>query len=348
MDIRKVRTALLVLVALTWLLAFGQIVSAADPTVTVIVHVAVVPDISSTAATGATSTTAILHGSIDNDGNMACDTRGFRWGLQSGNYTHSWNETGAFHEGAFIHTIGSLPLGTQIFWIAFADNALGTGNSSERSFWTLTLPLAPTNFQAAQIGTSPSDYNLTWTMGLAANWTTIVGAENRCPTDINDGYLVYNGTGTSVTVEGLELTTTTYCYYAWSENDYGVSLDHAEERVQGGVSVIFIALMLLPLGLTIAMFVTKNVMLGFPSAIFWGVLGGYSYLQSTTTWDWQYILFFASMGMAIFSILAAYTLRKKDLSGPDADKGAFIDEKTQSASEIDEIDEIEEEDFRRW
>jgi hypothetical protein len=87
-----------------------------------------------------------------------------------------------------------------------------------------------------------------------------------------------------------------------------------------------IVLGLIALGLTIAMFATKNFMLGFPSGIFWAIMGGYSYQQSSSTGDWQYLLFFAAMGMLIFSIFAAYTLRKSDLSGPDADKGAYIDE----------------------
>jgi len=325
MNMRKVRVALLVLTALLWLLAFGQVVSAADPAVTIVVRIAIAPTVSSTAATGVASTTALLHGSIDDDGNVACTMRGFQWGLASGNYTYSWNETGTYHEGAFTHTISSLPLGTQIFWIAFATNPIGSDNSSERSFWTLSLPLAPTNFQATQTG--PSDYNLTWTQGLGANWTIVRGSESGYPTSITDGYLVYNGTGESVGVSGLDVSSTSYYYSAWSENAYGVSLDYAQTRIQGAVSMAFIALMLIPLGLTATMFATKNMMLGFPCGIFWGVLGGYSYLQSASTWDWQYLLFFACIGMVMFSILAAYTLRKKDLTGPDADaEGTFIDE----------------------
>ncbi len=87
-----------------------------------------------------------------------------------------------------------------------------------------------------------------------------------------------------------------------------------------------LGLSILALGLTIAMFATRNMMLGFPSAIFWGILGGFSYQQSSTTWDWQYTLFFSAMGMVIFCLFAAYALRKSDLAGPDADKGEFIDE----------------------
>jgi len=333
MSIRKVRIVVLVLMALLWILAFGQIASAADPKVEVIVHVAIAPTVSSSAATGVTSISALLHGSIDDDGNEPCSMRMFRWGLASGNYTYSWNETGSFTEGAFSHVIGSLPLGTQIFWMASANNTIGTGNSSERSFWTLSLPLAPTNFVATQTGIN--QVTLTWTMGLGAVNTTIRVQENDPPTSLTEGYEVYTGNGTSVNVTMAINENTIYGFSAWSENGYGLSLDYATTTIGGDVPLAFIALMLLPLGLTVTMFATKNSMLGFPSGIFWGVLGGYSYLQSTSTWDWQYLLFFASIGMVIFSILAAYTLRSRDLAGPDIDRGEqFIDEDKRRADDI--------------
>ena len=85
-------------------------------------------------------------------------------------------------------------------------------------------------------------------------------------------------------------------------------------------------LALMAIALTIAMFATRNLMLGFPSAIFWGILGGHSYLESAAEWDIYYLIFFASMGMAIFSMYAAYTLREQDLAEPDADKGKYFDE----------------------
>lgn len=90
--------------------------------------------------------------------------------------------------------------------------------------------------------------------------------------------------------------------------------------------VTLLMLCLPALGLTVAMFTTHNMMLGFPSAIFWGILGGFAYNQSATTWDWQYLLFFASMGMVIFCVIAMYALRRKDLAGPDIGGGEFIDE----------------------
>ncbi len=81
--------------------------------------------------------------------------------------------------------------------------------------------------------------------------------------------------------------------------------------------------------LTFAMFYTRNSLLGFPCTIFWAILSGYCYQQSTTTWDVYYLTFFASAGMAIFSTIAMYALRNKDLSGPDADEGKFFDEEQE-------------------
>ncbi len=70
-------------------------------------------------------------------------------------------------------------------------------------------------------------------------------------------------------------------------------------------------LALLLASLTVAMFATRQAMLGFPCLIFWALLGGYAYQQSATIWDLYYLLFFASIGMAIFCSLAAFALRTK-------------------------------------
>lgn len=82
--------------------------------------------------------------------------------------------------------------------------------------------------------------------------------------------------------------------------------------------------------LTHAMFSTRQMMLGFPSAIFWAILGGYAYTTSEATWDIYYLLFFASMGMAIFCMFAMYALReKRDTLGDrsiERGDGEYIDE----------------------
>ena len=79
--------------------------------------------------------------------------------------------------------------------------------------------------------------------------------------------------------------------------------------------------------MTALMFLKSNYMLGFPSAIFWGIAGGYAYQHSTATWDMQYFIFFGAMAMVLLSLLAMPALRRRDTAGPNADKGAFLDEK---------------------
>ena len=96
--------------------------------------------------------------------------------------------------------------------------------------------------------------------------------------------------------------------------------------------------------ITCTMFYTKSSMLGFPSGIFWALLGGHSYTLSTATWDIEYMIFFASMGMLIFCIFAAYALKTKkeeaiegDLyfdEGGDKDV-KFIDESKSGENEED-------------
>ena len=114
------------------------------------------------------------------------------------------------------------------------------------------------------------------------------------------------------------------------------NLDHSIDWVIGGQTMNFLFLSILPLGLTIAMFSSKNSLLGFPSLIFWAILSGYSFQQSSTTWDWQYFLFFGSMGMVIFSALAMYGLRTKKEEQAAGD--APIDEAKDEDKYFDEAE----------
>jgi len=98
------------------------------------------------------------------------------------------------------------------------------------------------------------------------------------------------------------------------------------------------ALLAIAVALTFIMFLSRNMMLGFPSAMFWAIMGGHCYGQSTATWDIYYLLFFAAFGMAIFCMIAAYALRTKKEEAEEGDQlldeGAdkdmrFIDEKEE-------------------
>ena len=92
-------------------------------------------------------------------------------------------------------------------------------------------------------------------------------------------------------------------------------------------TVLLLGIVFVAVALTCAMFATKNVMLGFPCVIFWAIAGGQAYTLSVATWDIYYFMFIGSvLGMAIFSALAMYGLRKKDLAPPDIGEGKYIDE----------------------
>ena len=112
------------------------------------------------------------------------------------------------------------------------------------------------------------------------------------------------------------------------------------------VATLFLfALIAIAVALVAAMFLSREQLLGFPCVIFWGILSGYSYQQSTATWDIYYFLFFASAGMAIFCAIAMYGLHKsKKLERTGEEE--WLDEKTGGADEPAEssVDDFPEEE----
>jgi hypothetical protein len=188
----------------------------------------VLPSVEAQNETDITATSVILHATVSAGGeNVTC--RGFEWGPAAGNYTWSWNETGTFAEGQFQHQVTNLTYCTEYFWRAFAVNDVGQANSTERNFSTSCIPSAPLNFRVTQA--SPNSVNLTWEKGIGAETTVIKCSESGYPGTIDDGYLVYNGTGTSAVVENLLLPSVAYYFRAWSQNPYGTSLDYAEGSI---------------------------------------------------------------------------------------------------------------------
>lgn len=187
------------------------------------------PNVTAVNVTSITGSGATLHGNITDDAGGHITMRGFEWGTETGNYTASWNETGEFEIGTFEHEISSLDFCTEIFWRAFAVNDYGRGNSTEQSFTTSCYPSAPTDFTITQAG--PSSITITWTMGIGANTTIIRASADGYPMSVTDGYEVYSGNGTSVTVEGFAFDMSAWYSRAWSHNNYGYSTDYAEGSV---------------------------------------------------------------------------------------------------------------------
>lgn len=119
------------------------------------------------------------------------------------------------------------------------------------------------------------------------------------------------------------------------------AIDGLTSAVTAGVLVMgfattlmVVAILAIPaIWLTITMFRSRSMMLGFPSAIFWALLGGAWYLVPTAldpapdmgwTVTWWRLISFACFGMAIFSMLAAYALRTKKEEAQEGDQ--YFDE----------------------
>jgi len=269
------------------------------------------PTVQTDNATGVTSSSATLNAQITSTGGQNADTRGFQWGLSSGNYTDNWTEVGSFGTGSFSHAISGLPENTTCYYRGITYNDGGWGYGGEISFSTSSADLgAPTNFTLTRVTVNE----------IQASWDVVVGATSYLlmvstvdyPDDPGGSNAVaYSGNLTTVNVVGYDLDVSTYYFSLWAySNPY--SEDYATGSI-GGTGVTLIALVFLAVGLTVAMFHTRNAMLGFPSTIMWAILGAYAYTESTTAWgDWEYFLFFASaFGMTIFCALAGYGLREK-------------------------------------
>ena len=122
------------------------------------------PEISAPTATSITDVSAILGGNITSDGGSAITERGTVWKTSAGvTITDNKLAEGGTATGEFTHSRTELPANTEIFYRAYATNAIGTTLSAESSFTTFKAePSAhPTGFTAT--ANSSSEITVTWT-----------------------------------------------------------------------------------------------------------------------------------------------------------------------------------------
>lgn len=297
----------------------------------------VAPTVATINATSITSTTATLSGNVTATGGPNYDTRFVEWGTSSGNYTSNSTSAGDFGIGVFNINISSLSANTTYYWRPGAINSGNVGYGGEESFATSAAP--PT------VPDAPADFTLTdqggvivgaeWSASTNATGYLILVSRTGFPLTTTGYEIAYNGTATSANFTGYDLGDNTYYFSLWAYNVNGYSTDYATASI-GGDAMIFLFLSLIPLGLTVGMFASKQSMLGFPCTIFWAILGGYAYTQSTIPWgDWQYFLFIGCLiGMAPFSAVAAFALRTKKEEAAIGEE--FIDEGREQEVFIDE------------
>jgi len=273
-----------------------------------------IPTVANSEADGITETSANFYGNITATGGENATSRGFEWGISTGNYTHDWHEDGSFGIGDFSHTFTDLPIDTTIYWLAYATNLAGTGYSGELNFTTLLpLPLAPTNFTATQTGISTA--NLTWVMGLYADDVYIRGKEGSAPKDMSDGYLIYSGNGTWVELTNLYLGLNAYYYKAWSSNPTGNSTDYAETNIGGGF-MMFLVFAIIPLALLGFWVAKRDGFLAYAASGTFLLLAFMAMQQSSSPspaeiTDVYMGLFWIGMGMTITCALLPTLTREK-------------------------------------
>lgn len=186
---------------------------------------------------------------------------------------------------------------------------------------------------------------------LDLDWQRTGDAANvlvRCkygsyPTDRTDGYEVYYGDllSYSDTAVNLEENASIIYYAAWARTAGGAWYEDEAQNFWEAIGMTLIALGLLAVGLTVAMFVTKQPMLGFACVLFWAVIGGYAYTLSSTPWgDWQFLLSMSClMGMIPFCAFAAFGLRTKKEKKAEGDQ--WMDE--GGDKDVKFIDEVKDE-----
>ena len=141
---------------------------------------AVLPIITNPTFASVTNASALLGGDITSDGGAPVLERGTVWNTTPG-VTIGDNilAEGGTAVGVFAHTRDGLAPETQIFFKAYATNAVGTSLTTESAFFTLAIEPTShvTGFTAA--GSSITSIDLSWT-------TSAPGA---------DGYLILQKTG---------------------------------------------------------------------------------------------------------------------------------------------------------
>ncbi|NTV15308.1 MAG: DUF1566 domain-containing protein, partial [Desulfobulbaceae bacterium] len=196
------------------------------------------PTLTSPTATAISSTTATMGANITAEGGTAITTRGTVWGISADPIGNAMAEGGATM-GIFSQARTDLPAGTKIYYRGYAINSAVTGYSSGGSFHTEPASQA-TGVGFTAVGLSGMTVN--WTRGSGDGVIVLMKQGSPVDSDPVDGiytgyaanaafgsgtqigsgnYVLYRGTGNSVTVTGLT-SGATYCVAAY---EYKGSVD---------------------------------------------------------------------------------------------------------------------------
>ncbi|TGD83204.1 T9SS type A sorting domain-containing protein [Hymenobacter wooponensis] len=199
--------------------------------------------LATTAVSNLTPTSVTTGGTIADDGGSAVTARGVVWSKTSNPVLGTTRTVDGAGSGEFNSAITGLLPGTTYYLRAYATNGTSTAYGDEVTFTTVAVPLAteptaPAALTASAVTTTSLQLNLTGGNGttkylVVAHLAAPVDAE---PTDATTytadaafgkgsvlgkgNYVVYNGTGSSVTVTNLRANTPYYfTVFAFNDNN---------------------------------------------------------------------------------------------------------------------------------
>jgi hypothetical protein len=220
----------------------GSAILQASPTLVTVTTTssALAPTISDPTVIAITNNSATLGGNISSDGGSAITERGTVWKASAG-VTISDNllAEGGTSTGIFTQSRSSLPQKTQVFYKAYAINAIGTSLSSEGNFYTLANEPTVQVTDLVATATSATAINLTWTAAAGVDGYIILqklgaSAPTGVPTDattytvgntIGDGTvaaILTSGATTSQSITGLTASTS-YSFVVIAVNSDGTN-----------------------------------------------------------------------------------------------------------------------------
>lgn len=186
------------------------------------------PTVTTQAVTSITDTTATGNGNVTDDGGETITERGVCWNTSGTPTTSDSTATSAGTTGAFTASMTGLTSNTFYYVRAYAINSEGTSYGEEVTF---RAGGDPENLTFSNI--TDHSMTLSWTPGGDGDRSLIVMKKGSAPTSTTDGTVVYNNTGSEVTVYNLDAGSR-YYFKIWANNPT-YSLDTENDDTTAGV-----------------------------------------------------------------------------------------------------------------
>lgn len=214
--------------------------------------------------------------------------------------------------GGFESWVSINMTGTNASYLSL--NFLGMNDSRLIINTTYVTIYPPTNLTLTKI----SDYEVyvSWTKGIGAENTMVRAAYGRIPTDRDDGYLVYYGTGSNGTDYAVDLNEGRRYYRAWSQGSSGQYENTGTWAYIGGDMILLVLFGILGLGLTSMFFWKRSPFLAYGAAGAWALLGFQAFVDSGSTnptniVDTYMAMFWLCMGFVVGCALLPTIMREK-------------------------------------